>query len=100
MFTAREACQELCVLTRSEPVQVIGTKFVLYRRSHTVPADKRIELVGTVARTKTVKAEPAKTAKPAAKKAPAKKTVVKKTVGGKPAARTSGRPTARKSVKK
>ena len=100
MFTAREACRELCVLTRSEPVQVIGTKFVLYRRSHTVPADKRIELVGTVARKKTVKAEPAKTAKPAAKKAPAKKTVVKKTVGGKPAARTSGRPTARKSVKK
>ena len=100
MLTALEACRELCVLTRSEPVQVIGTKFVLYRRSHTVPADKRIELVGTVARKKIVKAEPAKTAKPAAKKAPAKKTVVKKTVGGKPAARTSGRPTARKSVKK
>ena len=100
MLTAREACRELCVLTRSEPVQVIGTKFVLYRRSHTVPADKRIELVGTVARKKTVKAEPAKTAKPAAKKAPAKKAVVKKTTGGKPAARTSGRPAARKSVKK
>ena len=45
MLTAREACQELCVLTRSEPVQVIGTKFVLYRTSHTIPKEKRIELV-------------------------------------------------------
>lgn len=34
MLTAREACEELSVLTRSEPVQVIGGKFVLYRRSH------------------------------------------------------------------
>ena len=33
LLTAREACQELCVLTRSEPVQVIGTKFVIYRFS-------------------------------------------------------------------
>lgn len=101
MLTAREACQELCVLTRSEPVQVIGTKFVLYRRSHTVPADKRIELVGTVARKKTVKAEPAKAAKePAAKKTAAPKAAVRKTAGGKPAARTSGRPIARKTAKK
>ena len=105
MLTAREACQELCVLTRSEPVQVIGTKFVLYRRSHTVPADKRIELVGTVARKKTVKAEPAKAAKkpaakPAAKKTAAPKAAVRKPAGGKPAARTSGRPIARKTAKK
>ena len=34
MLTAREACQELSELTRSEQVQVIGTKFVLYRPSH------------------------------------------------------------------
>lgn len=34
MLTPREACQELAKRTRSEPVQVIGTKFVLYRRSH------------------------------------------------------------------
>ena len=34
MLTAREACQELAKLTRSEQVQVIGTKFVLYRQSH------------------------------------------------------------------
>jgi len=33
-LTAREACGELARLTRSEPVQVIGTKFVLYRRQH------------------------------------------------------------------
>ena len=45
MLTAREACQELCVLTRSEPVQVIGTKFVLYRETHSKPKEKRIELV-------------------------------------------------------
>ena len=34
MLTAREACGELSRLTRSEPVQVIGTRFVLYRRHH------------------------------------------------------------------
>ena len=31
--------------TRSEVVQVIGTKFVLYRESHSKPKEKRIELV-------------------------------------------------------
>ena len=45
MYTAREACDELSRLTRSEQVQVIGKKFVLYRKSHTKPADKRIALV-------------------------------------------------------
>ena len=34
MLTAREACEELGRLTRSEPVQVIGSKFVLYRMQH------------------------------------------------------------------
>ncbi len=34
MLTPKEACQELARRTRSEPVQVIGTKFVLYRHSH------------------------------------------------------------------
>ena len=53
MLTAREACQELCVLTRSEPVQVIGTKFVLYRTSHSIPREKRIQLV-TAGQKKTV----------------------------------------------
>lgn len=45
LLTAREAAETLCVPTRSEVVQVIGSKFVLYRRQH--DADKRkIELVG------------------------------------------------------
>lgn len=45
MLTAREACDQLTLPTRSEPVQVIGSKFVLYRESHTKPREKRIELV-------------------------------------------------------
>ena len=45
MLTAREACDELSRLTRSEQVQVIGTKFVLYRETHAKPKEKRIALV-------------------------------------------------------
>ena len=45
MLTAREACDELSALTRSEQVQVIGTKFVLYRETHAKPKEKRIALV-------------------------------------------------------
>jgi RNA-binding protein len=33
-LTAREAADALAPVTRSEVVQVIGTRFVLYRRSH------------------------------------------------------------------
>lgn len=44
MLTAREACDELGKLTRSEPVQVIGTKFVLYRKSHRKDLKNRIVL--------------------------------------------------------
>lgn len=44
MLTAREACGELAKLTRSEEVQVIGTKFVLYRR-HYDKSKRKIELV-------------------------------------------------------
>jgi RNA-binding protein len=44
MLTAREACDQLSKLTRSEQVQVIGTKFVLYRQSHD-KSKKKIELV-------------------------------------------------------
>ena len=47
LLTAREACDELSKRTRSEQVQVIGTKFVLYRESHTLAREKRIELVRT-----------------------------------------------------
>ena len=34
MYTAREAADELSRATRSEVVQVIGSKFVLYRYQH------------------------------------------------------------------
>ena len=45
LLSAREACDELSALTRSEQVQVIGTKFVLYRETHAKPKEKRIALV-------------------------------------------------------
>ncbi len=44
-LTSREAAQELARLTRSEVVQVIGTKFVLYRPSHKKDKASRIVLV-------------------------------------------------------
>ena len=44
MYTAREACDELSRLTRSEQVQVIGTKFVLYRMQHD-KSKRKIELM-------------------------------------------------------
>ena len=44
-YDARLAAQELAKATRSEVVQVIGTKFVLYRESHSKPKEKRIVLV-------------------------------------------------------
>jgi RNA-binding protein len=45
MLSAREGADELARATRSEVVQVIGTKFVLYRESHSKEKDKRIKLV-------------------------------------------------------
>lgn len=45
LLSAREACDELSRRTRSEQVQVIGTKFVLYRESHSKDKEKRIRLV-------------------------------------------------------
>ena len=33
MLTAREACTELCEKCGADPVQVIGTKFVIYRKN-------------------------------------------------------------------
>lgn len=42
MLTAREACDALAEACRAEPVQVIGTKFVLYKRNEKEP---KIELV-------------------------------------------------------
>ena len=41
-LTAREAAAEIAMATHSEVIQVIGTRFVLYRESRTLPADKRI----------------------------------------------------------
>ena len=42
MLTAREACQALAEACGAEPVQVIGTKFVLYKRNAKEP---KIQLV-------------------------------------------------------
>ena len=42
-LSAREACQELARLTRSEEIQVIGSKFVLYRYQHD-KTKRKIEL--------------------------------------------------------
>ena len=44
-YDARSAAQALAKATRSEVVQVIGTRFVLYRESHSKPKEKRIQLV-------------------------------------------------------
>ena len=44
-YDARTAAGVLAQATRSEVVQVIGTKFVLYRESHSKPKEKRIQLV-------------------------------------------------------
>lgn len=42
LLTAREACDELAAACRAEQVQVIGSKFVLYKRNEKNP---KIELV-------------------------------------------------------
>ena len=41
LLTAREACDELAALTGAEPVQTIGTRFVLYREN---PQNRKIIL--------------------------------------------------------
>lgn len=41
MLTAREACDALCLACKADAVQVIGTKFVLFKRN---PNDPKIEL--------------------------------------------------------
>ena len=42
MLTAREACDALSEACKAEQVQVIGTKFVLYKRNE---KDPKIELI-------------------------------------------------------
>lgn len=44
MLTAREAAEQLKIPTRSEVVQVIGSKFMLYRMQHD-KTRRKIELV-------------------------------------------------------
>ena len=46
LLSPREAAEQLAPLTRSEVVQVIGTKFVLYRPSHNKEKKDKIVLVG------------------------------------------------------
>lgn len=43
-LTAREAAGEIADATGSEVVQVIGTRFVLYRESRALAPEKRIQL--------------------------------------------------------
>lgn len=45
MMTSREAAEALAKATRSDVVQVIGTKFVLYRPSHNKEKRDKIVLV-------------------------------------------------------
>lgn len=40
-FEAREACAELCERVHAQPVQVIGSKFVIYRKAR---EDSKIDL--------------------------------------------------------
>ena len=44
-YTPKEVCEMLSKLTRSEPVQVIGSKFVIYRESHRKDKKDKIVLV-------------------------------------------------------
>ena len=41
LMTAREACQALCEEINAEPVQVIGTRFVIYRKN---PKEPKIQI--------------------------------------------------------
>lgn len=38
VYGAREACEELCSITGAEPVQVIGNRFIIYRKSKENPS--------------------------------------------------------------
>ena len=54
LMTPREVAEQLAPLTRSEVVQVIGTKFVLYRPSHRKDKKDKIVLVADTKKKKTV----------------------------------------------
>ena len=44
-MTPREACDALSAACQADPVQVIGSKFVIYRPNPKLDKDKRIKLV-------------------------------------------------------
>ena len=44
-ITPREACDSLAAACKGHPVQVIGSKFVVYRPNPEIDKDKRIRLV-------------------------------------------------------
>ena len=43
MLTPREACEQLAEACEAEPVQVIGSKFVLYKRNNEKPGIKLVK---------------------------------------------------------
>lgn len=45
LMTSGEVLQELAAQCGAEPVQAIGSKFVLYKENKDIPAEKRIKLV-------------------------------------------------------
>lgn len=45
LMTSREVCEELAQLCRAEPVQSIGSKFVIYKENREIDREKRIKLV-------------------------------------------------------
>ena len=45
LLTAREACAALAEQCDAEPVQFIGSKFVLYKENREIDREKRIKLV-------------------------------------------------------
>lgn len=51
LLSAREGAETLAKATRAEVVQVIGTKFVLYRQSHNKEKKDKIVLVKPAKRT-------------------------------------------------
>lgn len=51
LLSAREGAEALAKATRAEVVQVIGTKFVLYRQSHNKEKKDKITLVKPAKRT-------------------------------------------------
>ena len=45
LMTAREACEDICRVLNAEPVQAIGSNFVIYKENKKIDKEKRIRLV-------------------------------------------------------